>query len=74
MLDSQKEFLRKLGFTKELERHEQGLCPFCGEEVNKDDFRDKISLKEFEISGLCQKCQDITFREDEHGLKGTESL
>lgn len=37
-------------------------CPFCGRGVNKEkDFVDDLSRREFEISGLCQKCQDDTF-------------
>lgn len=64
MLDNKKELLRKIGFTAEIDRLEKGLCPFCGEVINKKDFRDKLSLKECEISGLCQKCQDKTFKEN----------
>ena len=36
-------------------------CPFCNKEVT--GFKDSLSLREFEISGLCQKCQDETFKE-----------
>jgi hypothetical protein len=44
----------------------QGRCPFCGKEVNPMEFRDEISWREFEISGLCQRCQDDFFgKEDE---------
>ena len=32
------------------------LCPACGS-VNKQ-FRDEISRREHEITGLCQACQD----------------
>lgn len=39
------------------------LCPFCGKEVNMNEFKDELSEKEFKISGLCQKCQDETFSE-----------
>ena len=42
-------------------RKEKGVCPFCGERVDYDSFSDKKSLKEFEISGLCQSCQDDFF-------------
>lgn len=34
-------------------------CVFCGSEAAA--FKDELSAKEFEISGLCQKCQDETF-------------
>lgn len=37
------------------------LCPFCNIAVNPGDFRDPISLREYEISGLCQTCQDGIF-------------
>lgn len=40
---------------------EIGLCPFCNKPVNQEDFRDALSRREFEISGLCQKCQDKFF-------------
>ena len=40
---------------------ELGMCPFCGRPVFVEDFKDDLSLKEFEISGLCQKCQDEVF-------------
>ena len=43
-------------------RKEKGVCPFCGEKVDAYSFNDKQSLKEFEISGLCQRCQDEFFR------------
>ena len=37
-------------------------CPFCNKEVT--GFKDSLSLREFEISGLCQKCQDETFKQE----------
>lgn len=52
--------IRKL-FPNEVERIEQGRCPFCNKEINKEEFRNEISLKEFKISGICQKCQDDFF-------------
>jgi hypothetical protein len=48
-------------FPVEVERIDQGRCPFCSKEINKEEFRNEISLKEFKISGLCQKCQDDFF-------------
>ena len=35
------------------------ICLICGSPVQ---FRDKLSEKEYTISGMCQKCQDETFK------------
>ena len=53
----------KLGlfFPEELERIRSNKCPFCACEIDITTFKDELSLKEFHISGLCQKCQDKTF-------------
>lgn len=37
-------------------------CPMCGRKITP--FRDTLSLKEFRISGMCQKCMDKTFKEN----------
>lgn len=37
------------------------VCPFCNKEIT--GFRDELSLKEAKISGLCQHCQDVVFKE-----------
>ena len=50
-------------------RKEEGLCPFCGREVNMDDFRDDLSRHEFELSGLCQMCQDYFVKEEQKSMK-----
>lgn len=40
-------------------------CVSCGSVVRgRQDFRDDISLREFGISGFCQKCQDSVFGDD----------
>jgi len=39
----------------------QGRCPFCKQKINPKEFRDERSRREYQISGLCQKCQDKTF-------------
>lgn len=37
-------------------------CPCCGTQINPaTDFRDPLSLREYQISGLCQECQDSVF-------------
>jgi hypothetical protein len=38
-------------------------CVSCGGRA--DSFKDELSVKEFSISGLCQKCQDIVFVEED---------
>ncbi len=38
-------------------------CRTCNNDVGT--FRDDLSLREFYISGMCQKCQDGTFGGDE---------
>ena len=38
----------------------KGLCPFCGEKPK--GFKDALSRKEYQISGLCQDCQDNFFK------------
>jgi hypothetical protein len=50
-----------MGFGKEMDMVEKGVCPFCKKPVNQEDFRDELSRKEHRISGLCQKCQDDMF-------------
>ena len=50
-------------FPEERERVKAGKCPFCGKEIDPDtEFRDEKSRKEFDISGMCQKCQDELFQ------------
>jgi len=39
-------------------------CPYCGKLIT--DFKDELSLKEFQISGLCQICQDEVFKNDDN--------
>lgn len=52
---------KAVGLSEFVEKVRQGKCPFCGKMVDIGEFRDLISLREFEISGICQKCQDKTF-------------
>lgn len=59
-----KQILRSLGFGKQIDRVERGNCPLCDKVINLNiEFRDKLSFKEFQISGLCQDCQDDVFKE-----------
>lgn len=56
-----RELLDALPFAKFSRALKQ--CPFCGKDMSNPEgmFRDKLSFKEFCISGLCQECQDKVF-------------
>jgi len=56
-----KDILNNLGLNQFVKDVEKKKCPFCKIEINEKDFRDRLSLKEYYISGLCQKCQDKVF-------------
>lgn len=43
---------------------QHGECPICHNEINDDEFKDDVSREEYQISGLCQKCQDDVFKEE----------
>lgn len=49
-------------FPQAVEDYQNGICPFCKEKIITMDFKDELSRREYEISGLCQKCQDKTFK------------
>lgn len=61
MDNKSRELLRSLGFNKQIDRVEHGLCPFCNKKIDPSEFRDKRSRDEYQISGLCQSCQDLMF-------------
>lgn len=61
MDNKSRELLRSLGFNKQIDRVEHGLCPFCNKKIDPKEFRDLESRREFIISGLCQSCQDDIF-------------
>lgn len=42
----------------------EGKCPICEQPVDQGELRDDFSRKEYSISGMCQKCQDDTFKLD----------
>lgn len=50
-------------FPELYQRKLQGLCPTCGQPIGP--FRDKLSEKEYGISGMCQACQDKVFNPPE---------
>jgi len=56
--------MRELGFGKEVENIKEGKCPVCDKQVKIEDFRNGISFREYNISGMCQFCQDDFFGVD----------
>jgi len=54
-------FAKKQFGISQTKAKEEQVCVFCKGKIDLSDFRDILSVKEFEISGLCQKCQDETF-------------
>ena len=55
--------MRAAGFGEVVDKVKAGNCPFCSKPVESNSFKDELSLKEFNISGMCQKCQDDFFEE-----------
>ncbi len=56
--------MRAAGFGKEVEMVKMGKCPMCGTVIHKDSFDGPLSFKEFQISGMCQTCQNDVFGKD----------
>lgn len=54
--------LKMFGRARSLAKAGKG-CVFCGGPAT--DFKDALSKKEYGISGLCQKCQDKAFGEED---------
>jgi len=40
---------------------------FCNKQIK--GFRDELSRKEYQLSGLCQECQDRVFGDSEKGIE-----
>jgi hypothetical protein len=55
------DFAKKSFGQSQTEAKEKMICVFCSKEIKMEDFKDRLSIKEYGISGLCQKCQDETF-------------
>ena len=58
-----KEIMKAI-FPEKMKLIDQGRCPDCGIGILADSFKNELSKKEFQISGLCQKCQDEIFVEE----------
>ncbi len=56
-------FLEALNGISPKQAVQTGICAVCKEEAN--EFTDALSVAEYAISGLCQRCQDEIFDEPE---------
>jgi len=54
-------FAKKAFGISQTEAKEKNICVCCSKPIKMEDFKDQLSIKEYGISGLCQKCQDDTF-------------
>lgn len=41
----------------------EGKCATCKDEIKEEDFTDDLSIKEYGICGMCQKCQNKVYGE-----------
>ena len=46
-------------FPGTMKKINEGKCPVCSQKIG--EFRDSLSRKEYQISGMCQECQDSVF-------------
>ena len=58
-----KDSMKYFGFSEEVKLVEENRCPFCELVIDKSSFTDELSVEEYKISGVCQKCQDDFFKE-----------
>ncbi len=56
-----KYIMRTMGFGDQVDLVEKGKCPFCKKQVDPGKFKDELTLKEYRISGMCEKCQNDFF-------------
>ena len=58
-----KDFIEEVfpGTAQAIDKRE---CPLCKKPIT--GFRDKLSEREYGISGMCQACQDKMFAEPDH--------
>lgn len=48
------------------DRAKEGVCATCSStRVTPEDFKDALSRREFEISKMCQNCQDSVFEPED---------
>lgn len=53
--------------TKQVSECYRMVCLFCNKQIK--GFKDELSKKEYQLSGLCQECQDRIFGDSEKGIE-----
>ena len=53
------------GFPNAYEEQQAGICPICKSSISLDSFKDVLSIQDYAITGLCQKCQDRIYANPE---------
>ena len=56
-----KRFLKTLKFGHKVPMVNECRCPLCSLRVDIEKFRNKVFIREFETTGLCQGCMDTVF-------------
>ena len=56
-----KDIMKTMGFGDQVSLVEKGKCPHCAKQVDPGKFRNELTLREYQISGMCQECQDDFF-------------
>jgi len=56
-----KRFQKALKFRHAVAKGEDCRCPLCALRVDIEEFRNKVFIREFETTGMCQGCLDTVF-------------
>jgi hypothetical protein len=56
-----KRLLRAFNFRHKVDLVTECRCPLCTLRVDIEEFRNKMFVREFETTGLCQGCMDTVF-------------
>jgi hypothetical protein len=56
-----KKILRTLSFGHKVALAKECRCPLCALRVDIEEFRNKVFIREFETTGLCQGCLDLVY-------------
>lgn len=53
------------GIARMVAEKEARRCPTCHKDTTDEKFRDVLSVKEYRLTGMCQKCQDDFYDAEE---------